>query len=99
MDQFRDFHTVKNLKFDVKKLQESLQQVLEIKDYGAANGIKDFAAICLNQIPGKPESIEGSNARGIFWTKPDHTGKEVIRDKALDESLYTEFVKEFVFKI
>lgn len=95
MDQFSDFHTVENLKFDVKKLQNSLQEVLKIKKYGAANGIKDFAAICLNQIPGQPESIEGSNARGIFWTKPDHTGKEVVRDKTLDESLYTEFVKEF----
>jgi hypothetical protein len=95
MNDFKDFHTVENLKFDISKLQEALQQVLTVKKYDAANGIKDFAAICLNQIPGEPESIAGSNARGIFWTKPDQSGKEVVRDKNLDETKYTEFVKEF----
>ena len=59
MNNFSDFHTVKDLKFDVNKLQESLYQVLKIKDYDNANGIKNFAAICLNQIPGKPESTQG----------------------------------------
>jgi len=95
MNDFSNFHTVENLKFDISKLQKALQQVLSIKKYDSANGIKDFAAICLNQIPGKPESIKGENARGIFWTKPDHSGKEVVREKNLDESQYTEFVKEF----
>ena len=95
MDNFNDFHTVSDLKFDVKKLQEGLQEVLKIKKYDTANGIKNFAAICLNQIPGKPESTKGNFARGVYWTKPNHTGKEAIRDKMLDESLYTEFVKEF----
>ena len=95
MNDFSNFHTVENLKFDISKLQKALQQVLSIKKYDSANGIKDFAAICLNQIPGKPESIQGENARGIFWTKPDHSGKEVVREKNLDESQYTEFVKEF----
>ena len=95
MNNFSDFHTVNDLKFDVKKLRESLDEVLKIQKYDTANGIKNFAAICLNQIPGKPESIKGNNARGVYWTKPDHLGKEVVRDKNLDESLYTEFVKDF----
>ena len=95
MNNFSDFHTIKDLKFDITKLQESLNEVLEIKNYDSANKIKDFAAICLNQIPGKPESTQGTNARGVYWTKPDHSGKETIRDKILDESLYTEFVKDF----
>lgn len=95
MNNFNDFHTVKDLKFDIKKLQTDLQEVLKIKKYDSANGVKNFAAICLNQIPGKPESTSGSNARGIYWTKPDHSGKEFIRDKILDETLYTEFVKDF----
>ena len=95
MINFDDFHTVKDLKFDVKKLQEGLKQVLKIKKYDTANGIKNFAAICLNQIPGKPDSISGNNTRGVYWTKPDHTGKETVRDKLLDETLYTEFVKDF----
>ena len=95
MDNISDFHRVNDLKFNVEKLQSALKQVLGIKKYDDANGIKNFAAICLNQIPGKPESTQGSFARGIYWTKPDHHGKEIARDKKLDESLYTEFVKDF----
>ena len=90
-----DFHTVKDFKFDISKLKKALTEVLKIKDYDTANGIKNFAAICLNQIPGNPDSIKGNNTRGIYWTKPDHTGEEKLRDKALDETLYTEFVKDF----
>ena len=33
MNNFKDFHTVENLKFDVKKLQTSLSEVLKIKKY------------------------------------------------------------------
>ena len=95
MNNFKDFHTVKDLKFDISKLQESLKKVLEIKNYDTANGIKNFAAICLNQIPGKPESTKGNYTRGVYWTKPDHSGRESVRDKILDENLYTEFVKTF----
>ena len=95
MNNFEDFHTVKDLSFDIKKLQNALSQILNIKKYDTANGIKNFAAICLNQIPGKPESTKGNYARGIYWTKPSQSGKEVVRDKNLDEKLYTEFVKDF----
>ena len=95
MNQFKDFHTVEGLKFDISKLQKALTQVLKIKDYGAPSGITNFAAICLNQIPGNPESIQGNNARGVYWTKPDSTGIEVSRDVDIDEIEYTEFVKEF----
>ena len=95
MNNFSDFHTVEDLKFDVKKLQEGLKQVLKIKKYDNANGVKNFAAICLNQIPGTPESIHGNYTRGVYWTKPDHSGKESVRDKILDETLFTQFVKDF----
>ena len=95
MINFNDFHTVQDLKFDVQKLQDALKKVLKIKNYDNANGIKNFAAISLNQIPEKPESTIGNYARGVYWTKPDHSGKESVRDKILDETLYTEFVKNF----
>ena len=95
MSNFKDFHIVEDLKFDVLKLKEALNEVLKIKHYDDANGIKNFAAICLNQIPGKPESTKGNFSRGVYWTKPDSSGKESIRDKTLDEALYTEFVKDF----
>ena len=80
MDLYSDFHTVKDLKFDINKLQHALTQVLKIKKYDDAGGISNFGAICLNQIPGDPDSTKGTNARGVYWTKPDHTGKEATRD-------------------
>ena len=82
MNDFKDFHTVKDLRFDVKKLRTALNEVLKIKKYDTANGIKNFAAICLNQIPGNPDSTKGNYARGIYWTKPNQTGKEAIREDA-----------------
>ena len=33
MDLYNDFHTVKDLKFDINKLQHALTQVLKIKKY------------------------------------------------------------------
>ena len=95
MKDFNDFHTVKNLTFDIKKLQTSLSEVLKMKKYDNAHGVKNFAAICLNQIPGNPDSIKGNNARGVYWTKPTHEGTEVSRDIKIDETQYSEFVKDF----
>ena len=46
-------------------------------------GIPHFAGISLNQIPGDPESIKGNKVRGVYWTKPDASGKEVSRDVKL----------------
>ena len=95
MSDFKDFHKVTNMLFNVSKLKKGLEEVLKIKNYDSANDIPNFAAICLNQVPGDPASTKGNNARGVFWTKPDESGKEVSRDKAIDENLYTEFVKDF----
>ena len=55
MSNFKDFHKVKNMHFDIPKLKKGLEEVLKIKKYDSANGIPNFAAICLNQIPGDPE--------------------------------------------
>jgi len=95
MNNSADFHTVEDLKFDAIKLREALSEVLKIKKYDDAGGVSNFGAICLNKIPGDPNSIKGSNTRGIYWTKPDRTGKETSRDKLINEKAYTEFVKDF----
>ena len=91
---FRDFYTVPDLKFDIDKLRSDLNKILKQKNFNSL-GIKNFAAIPLNQIPGDKSSIEGHNVRGTYWTIPDETGKEAIRDKAIDESKYTELLPEF----
>ena len=84
-----------NLKFDIQKLKEACDQVLNIKGFDTSLGIPHFASISLNQIPGDPDSIKGNKARGVYWTKPDATGKEVSRDVTIDESKYTEFVEQY----
>ena len=91
---FKDFYTIPNLKFDVHKLRSDLDKILKLKKFNSL-GIKNFAAIPLNQIPGDKSSIEGHNVRGTYWTIPDETGKEAKRDKPIDESKYTELVPEF----
>ena len=95
MVDFKNFHKVKDIHFDIPELKKGLEEVLKIKNYDSANGIHSFAAICLNQIPGDPDSMKGNNTRGIFWTKPNESGKEVSRDMQINENLYTEFVKDF----
>ena len=92
---FNDFQKQKDIKFDIIKLRQALKQVLSKKGFDDAEGISHFGAISLNQIPGDPDSTKGKNVRGVFWTKPDSSGKEVLRDKQINEEAYTEFVKEF----
>ena len=89
-----DFYIVPNLKFDIDKLRSDLEKILKKKKFNSL-GIKNFAAIPLNQIPGDKSSIEGHNVRGTYWTIPDESGKEAKRDKDIDESKYTEILPEF----
>jgi len=90
----KDFYIVPNLKFDIDKLRSDLEKILKKKKFNSL-GIKNFAAIPLNQIPGDKSSIEGHNVRGTYWTIPDESGKEAKRDKDIDESKYTEILAEF----
>ena len=89
-----DFYIVPNLKFDIDKLRSDLEKILKKKKFNSL-GIKNFAAIPLNQIPGDKSSIEGHNVRGTYWTIPNESGKEAKRDKDIDESKYTEILAEF----
>ncbi len=89
-----DFYKVPHLKFDINKLRFDLEKILKKKKFDSL-GIKNFAAIPLNQIPGDKSSIKGHNVRGTYWTIPDETGKEAMRDKPIEESKYTELLPEF----
>ena len=91
---FNDFQK-QDLKFDITKLQKAYYQIIKSKKFEDGGGIANFGAISLTQIPGDPDSIKGSKARGIFWTRPDSTGKEVIRDVQIDESAYSEFIVDY----
>ncbi len=93
-EMFGDFQK-QEIKFDIIKLREACNEVLKIKGFDTSLGIPHFAAVPLNQIPGDPDSIKGNKARGVYWTKPDSSGIEVSRDVSINESKYTEFVKDF----
>jgi len=91
---FEDFYQVPNLKFNISRLKQDLEKVLERKKFQTP-GITHFGAIPLNRIPNDQTSIEGNNVRGKYWTIADESGKEVSRDIDIDESKYTELVQEF----
>ena len=91
---FEDFYQVPNLAFDINKLRKDLEKILKKSKYQTL-GISNFAAIPMNKIPGDESSIQGHNVRGIYWTKPDDSGKEVVRDKPIDESKYSELTEDF----
>ena len=92
---FTDFYQVPDLKFDINKLRSDLDNILKKKGFKSPNGVTNFGAIPLNQIPNDEDSIKGNNIRGIYWTIPDEKGKEVARDIPIDESKYTQILPEF----
>ena len=91
---FSDFQK-QNIKFNILKLQEAYRQIITTKKFDDGGGISHFGAICLTRKPGDPESVKGSKARGIYWTKPDKSGAEVSRDIKIDESEYSEFIPDY----
>ena len=95
MSQLNKDFQKQNIIFDISKLRQACDDVLKIKGFDTSLGIPHFAGISLNQVPGDPDSIKGNNVRGVYWTKPDSSGKEVVRDVTINESKYTEFVEDF----
>ena len=93
-ENLSDFYKVPDIKFDISRLRSDLEKVLKEKKFNTL-GIKNFGAIPLNQIPGDRKSIEGHNVRGTYWTLPDETGKEVVRDMPVAENKYTQLVPYF----
>ena len=91
---FQDFQK-QDIKFDIKELQNAYYEIIKIKKFDGPKGITNFGAISLTQIPGDPESIKGHKPRGVFWTKPDSGGKEVVRDETINESAYSEFIEDY----
>ena len=95
LPKLNNFFIDPDICFDVSKLQDALREVDSRVARQSPLDKRDINAICLTQIPGDPNSITGGNVRGLFWTRPDSTGKEVQRENPIDESQYTEFVKLF----
>ena len=91
---FKDFQK-QDFKFDIIELQKAYKDIIKIKNFDGPEGITNFGAISLTQIPGDPDSIKGHKARGVFWTYPDSSGKEVLRDEKINEADYSEFIEDY----
>ena len=91
---FQDFYKVPDIKFDISRLKDDLDKVLQRKKFKSP-GVTHFGAISINKIPNDETSVEGNNVRGKYWTIADESGKEVCRDIDIDESKYTQLVPEF----
>ena len=91
---FNDFQK-QEIKFDITELQKAYREILKIKKFDGPEEISNFGAISLTQIPGDPESIKGHKARGVFWTYPNSSDKEEIRDEKINEADYSEFIEEY----
>ncbi len=74
--------------FDINQLKTALDEVIDIVPYQDAV----INAICLTQIPGDNDSYNGGNLRGIFWTRPDDSYQELVRENPIDEAAYSEFI-------
>ena len=93
-NEFKDFYKIPDIKFDISKLRVDLEKVLKKKKFNTLN-IDHFGAIALNEIPGDKESTEGHNLRGTYWTLPNETGKEAVRDTPVHEKRYSQLVSDF----
>ncbi|MBD1135334.1 aspartyl/asparaginyl beta-hydroxylase domain-containing protein [Pelagibacterales bacterium SAG-MED47] len=91
---FDDFQK-QDVKFDIKELKKGYEEILRMQNFSGIEGVSNFSAISLTQVPGDPNSIKGNKARGVFWTKPNSSGKEVIRDQMIDEAAYSEFIDDY----
>ena len=56
---------------NIESIKKAYKEILAIKDFSGPDGISNFGAISLTQIPGDPDSIKSHKARGVLWTKPN----------------------------
>ena len=90
------YEIIEDLDINLEELRKCYEEFKEKKGFSTDNPANiDFNAICVNRKPGDPKSISGGNVRGIYWTRPDDTGKEEQRCEQVNEDEYTEICPEF----
>ena len=62
---FNDFQK-QDIKFDIIKLKKAYKEILKIKDFSGVDGVSNFAAISLTQIPGDPEFYKRKQCKRSF---------------------------------
>ena len=63
---FQDFYKVPDIKFDISRLKDDLDKVLQRKKFKSP-GVTHFGAISINKIPNDETSVEGNNVRGKYF--------------------------------
>ena len=89
---FNDFER-QDVKFDINELQKAYKDVLKIKNFSGPEGISNFGAISLTQIPGDPDSIKGHKARGVFGQNQMDQVKKLFEMKKLMKLLIQNLLK------
>ena len=88
-------YKIPNISFDIDRLVKSYYEILERKKFDGGEGhVSHIDSIALNKIPGNEESTKGKYSWGLYWTKPDSSGKEVARANYINENNFTEFLPE-----
>lgn len=82
-----------NLRFDLTKLQEALEECLSRQAYQGSMQESGFAALALTQRPGQTEWTE-NDLSGRYWLR-DETYSEVPREDMVDEEAFSEFNPAF----
>ena len=72
---FEDFYQVPDLEFDIVRLRNDLNKILDSKKFNTP-GVTHFGAIPLNQIPNDKSSIEGNVTLQIFL---EHNFHKIFR--------------------
>ena len=88
-------YKIPNILFDIDRLVKSYYEIIESKKFDSGEGhVSHIESIALNKIPGNEESTKGKYSWGLYWTKPDSSGKEVARANYISENNFTEFLPE-----
>ncbi len=85
-----------DLKFDIEKLRQALEQIIITTDYSGEQEHRDkgFGAISLTRRPGV-EKETANDLSGRFWLRPDERYVEEPQEELVDEFAFTEFVPKF----
>tara|TARA_Y100000590_G_scaffold10188_1_gene12519 strand:+ start:1688 stop:2263 length:576 start_codon:yes stop_codon:yes gene_type:complete len=88
---------ISDFDLDIEKLKFAYFEILnQIKEWSRDEpNLYDFNAICVNQIPGDPNSIKGGNIRGLYWTYPKENWDEEERLSKINENNYKEICEPF----
>ena len=89
-------YKVPGISLDINRLKESYKEIIKKKKFDNGNGsVAHIDSIALNKIPGIKNSTKGKYSWGLYWTKPDSSGREVARADFINEDKFTEFLPEF----